>query len=633
MAITAALLFLLSCALAVAAAPAKLAALDQAALLVGGLFVAWVLTLASHAFSRRSVLGLAGALCAALAAGLCAYTAILRLDPAALPWAAGDTINPNVLATGLVVLLPLGAGGLGWLLGWPDVGEAQRHDHRRFHRRHRQHRHSRHYALERHAETEAIQQHGREAAAGHGVVSAGPGSRGVYAAGPGTGESVDGHGSGAGSQASEVMGRSGRRGHTAPLIQLLQRSLALLTALALLAGLAGLALTRSRGGVLGLSVGLLAAGWIAVRRRVDQPARLALDMLVAAAPLSLAGLVAITLLRPDFNASLLGAGAVAGSSGSRAELWRAGWSLAGDYRFTGLGFGATMMALSTYVYLLHVGFVPHVHNFLLELAVEQGLIGLMGYGFLLVSAGWALVQSERRRTLPRWWIGLLAASLVGMLVHGLFDGGPYVSRLAPLCFLPLGFAWGAAPTPAPLRTLTLGQLVWRSAAVLAPPAALLLLLLWPGSRGALQANLGAVEQSSRELALYSWPAWDVQDRLRRSAAVDLDGAIARYAAALQEDPQNVTAHRRLGQIAVARGDLAAAQEHLTAAWQRAPQERATRLLLGEVLALQGQPEQAAALWRTVDTSNGSLDVLAYWLSQVGTAQQQQAFARARAAQQ
>ena len=217
-----------------------------------------------------------------------------------------------------------------------------------------------------------------------------------------------------------------------------------------------------------------------------------------------------------------------------------------------------------------------------------------------------------------------------MLVHGLFDGGPYVSRLAPLIFLPLGFAWGSAPPAPPLRRLAPGQLVGRSLAVLSPVMVVVAILALPGARGALQANLGAVEQSAQELALYEWPTWGIQDQLRRSPAVDLRGAIARYTLALSYDSENLTAYRRLGQIALSRGDLPAAERYLQEAYRLAPAERATRLMLGEVLALQGQAQQAAELWRSVDTSDGVLTARDWWVDQAATPEQRAAYAAARA---
>ncbi len=116
MALTAALLFLLSCAIGVAVAPDKLLALDHATLLIGGLFAAWVLTLAARLLGRRPVLGAAGIGCAWLAALLCIYVTTTRYAGPLIPWAAGDTVNDNVLSSGLVLLIPLGVGGLGYLL-------------------------------------------------------------------------------------------------------------------------------------------------------------------------------------------------------------------------------------------------------------------------------------------------------------------------------------------------------------------------------------------------------------------------------------------------------------------------------------------------------------------------------------
>jgi hypothetical protein len=535
MALIAALLFLLSCAISVAVAPDRLLALNHAALLVGGLFAAWVITVVARLGARWPVLGSAGVICAWLAALLCLYVALLRNAAVAIPWVGRDTVNDNVLASGLVVLIPLGLGGLAYLLSLKPV-------------------------------------------------------------------------------------------YRIPLVMLTAGSLA--------AALVGLFLTNSRGGLLGLGVGLMVGGWVVVRRRVpvQRTTRRVVDGLVLFVPICLVGIILLALAAPGFNPGPLGSDVVAGSTGTRVALWRDGLILARDYRFTGVGFGAAMMALSTYVYLLHVGLIGHVHNFLLELTIEQGLLGLIGYSFLVLSAVWALVRAYLQRSAPRRLVGMVAASLVAMLIHGLFDGGPYVSRLAPLIFLPLGFAWGAAPPLPSVRTLPPAALALRSIVVLSPLLVALLVFAWPGARGAMQANLGAVAQSARELALYEWPTWGIQDQLRRSPAVNLDGAIARYRAALVLDAENVTAHRRLGQIALSRGDLAAAERHLVEAYRLAPQERATRLMLGEVLALKGEAQQAADLWRTVDTAAGELDARAWWLEQVGTPEQQAAFAAARAIQ-
>lgn len=141
-----------------------------------------------------------------------------------------------------------------------------------------------------------------------------------------------------------------------------------------------------------------------------------------------------------------GSGAVGGTATSRVTLWREGLGLIGDYRFTGAGLGNTMMLLSSYVFILHVGFLGHVHNLFLEMALEQGLPGLIAYLCLAMTGVASLVRAYRRRTIRSGLLGVAAASMTALYVHGLVDAGLYVSKLAPLVFLPIGVAWAASAT-------------------------------------------------------------------------------------------------------------------------------------------------------------------------------------------
>jgi predicted Zn-dependent protease len=150
----------------------------------------------------------------------------------------------------------------------------------------------------------------------------------------------------------------------------------------------------------------------------------------------------------------------------------------------------------------------------------------------------------------------------------------------------------------------------------------LLLALLPQTRAAFQANLGAVTQTRAELGVYEWPKWPLQDALRRQTPslpppIDLAPAVARYRAALALDPNNVTANRRLGQIELSQGDTAAARDHLEAAYRAAPDQRATRQLLGESYAIAGDTARAAALWRTVDLGQGQLPLREWWYGAIG----------------
>ena len=135
------------------------------------------------------------------------------------------------------------------------------------------------------------------------------------------------------------------------------------------------------------------------------------------------------------------------------------------------------------------------------------------------------------------------------------------------------------------------------------------------------ANRAAVEQTRIELGTYRWPEWYVQDDVRRSNAVDLSGAVAGYEAALARDAENLTAYRRLGQIAISLGDKEAARQHLEAAYALSPQQRTTRQLLGEAYAVSGEVDQAVRIWASGVTDPHKLELRQAWYRESGNEQE------------
>ena len=94
------------------------------------------------------------------------------------------------------------------------------------------------------------------------------------------------------------------------------------------------------------------------------------------------------------------------------------------------------------------------------------------------------------------------------------------------------------------------------------------------------------------------------------------------------DPRNVAANRRLGQIELSRGQYGIAKDHLENALAVAPWQRATRQLLGESYAINGQPELAAELWRSVDLGQGQLAGRLWWYEHIGDAERARRLAEA-----
>jgi tetratricopeptide (TPR) repeat protein len=312
------------------------------------------------------------------------------------------------------------------------------------------------------------------------------------------------------------------------------------------------------------------------------------------------------------------------------QVWRNALVLLQDYPFTGSGLGATGMIYSTYLLLLHVPFRHQVHNLFLQVAVEQGLPGLLAFLGMISTAGVALAAAWRNGSRADDGLrSMAAAALATMLCHGLLDSELYASWLAPLLFLPIGFVLVAARLDQYViddirfdrRKRTGARHLASGVVGLVTLAAVLLLAFIPAVRAMWQANLGAVAQSQIELSLFSWQEWALQDEVRRSRASLLEPAIAHYEAALALDADNVTALRRLGQIALSQGDYESARRYLEEAYTQAPQQRIVHLLLGEALAVTGNVEQGAAIWSAAAIDSYWLDQRQWWYTHIGATHQ------------
>lgn len=412
------------------------------------------------------------------------------------------------------------------------------------------------------------------------------------------------------------------------------RPLAALGLLAVLLSFGALLLTMSRGALLGIGGGLVVASYLAWRRESSLGQRWGklADLLF----LCLLALVVVVIVMLSRSSQ------VDGSAASRPQLW--GWAsdLIADYPFTGSGLGSTMMVHATYLLIIHVGFITHMHNLFLQIGIEQGIPGLAAFLALLLLALANLANAYRRRG-NLWLIAGAVVALSALVVHGVFDAVPYFSRLAPITFFPLGFALGlAAPSRTEGSQLAASPRMSSATGVVLGvflvAVVLTAVLFSRAGQAALLTNLGAVAQTRAELGRYAWPEWGVQDALRRSPEIDLSPAINRYQAALQIDPRQPSANRRLGQIEMSQGSYAAARQHLEIAYQEAPQRQANRYLLGESYAIDGQLAEAVNLWRTTNSqlwwkedwlARAVLQGREYWYGSIGEPERADALRSAR----
>ena len=183
-------------------------------------------------------------------------------------------------------------------------------------------------------------------------------------------------------------------------------------AVALALSLITLALTQSRGGILGVTVGLLALV-------VWKKPRIGLGILAAGL---LILIVLVSLGRVGFIANLISDGTLA----SRMEVWQRGLMMAQDFPFTGIGIGTyNQVAHALYPFFIAAPdeVVPHAHNQFLEVAVDLGIPGLTAYLGLLAAFGYCAVRAYRAASDEnvRALIVGLVCGMIAQHVFGLTD--------------------------------------------------------------------------------------------------------------------------------------------------------------------------------------------------------------------
>lgn len=386
-------------------------------------------------------------------------------------------------------------------------------------------------------------------------------------------------------------------------VQQRQRGLAVLLAGLWAVTCFGLFMTTSRGAWLAVVVaGGVGSLWWFFGRFGSAPSRRWLfnGLLVVAG----LGTVALFVTRPELL-RLFG-------DSNRPELMRNSLILIQEYPLIGAGLDGYQMLYSTYSLLIHVGFSVHAHNLFINVAIEQGLPGLLALLWLvwLIAYGWW--QETGRAEGIRPGIAVAGLTLIIICLHGLVDDPLYGSRAVLLLFIPMAFA---VPPPSPKAATRPGRQGAIGLALGATALLMLLLFGWSSLPAAWFANLAAIEQSRIELGVYSWPEWPVQDDVRRQ--MDLSRPVALYEQALALDPTNAAANRRLGQIELSLAEYEDALTHLEQAYAATAWDNATRQLYGEALIVTGRVNEGAAQWSTVNNDEQQLILRAFWYEHIG----------------
>ncbi len=301
----------------------------------------------------------------------------------------------------------------------------------------------------------------------------------------------------------------------------------------------------------------------------------------------------------------------------RPLIWKGTVSMIAARPLLGHGLGAYVAVYPQYrlpQYFLRpksTNVTDHAHNELLEVAAEQGLVGLAATLWLWGMAVWCGLRasrqsdgSERRATL-----GLLAAMLVFML-HGLVDVDLRHLPNQSLLWLLMGWLVGRGTTPFDTAPLTLRSKAARwcasavclilgigiiSSAVIRPMAA-----DWLDRRAHLAEERGdmgaAVDYASQALG---WEPFRLSTRyLLTGALARSPGAPARQMAidqCLQIEefaPDYADTTYNLGELYMAAGRVTRALPCLRRAVEINPYNAGRRVALAEALRDVGQKEEA-----------------------------------------
>jgi hypothetical protein len=379
-----------------------------------------------------------------------------------------------------------------------------------------------------------------------------------------------------------------------------------------------LLLSTSRGAWLGVAVGLVLAAlwWLAGRLARERQ----WVLFVSLGALGALAIIVLGVLSPSLRAVLLQGWADAG----RQSLFVEGMLLLRDYPFTGLGLNGFPLVHSTYALLINVPIIEHVHFTLLDVALSQGVLGVLAVMSILGGAAWLGLRVLARTKAPPPILVAGLLSLAMTAVHDLVDDPLYSSLGLPLIWIPVGMIVGGwrRSKPASPQT-TISRYIWQrwKGRGLAASVVLLLALLvplWQPLRATWFANLGAVHQTRTELSQYDYRNFDDPslDEIRQQA--DLSTAEWFFSRALELNPCQVTARTRLAQLDLAREQYERALDHVQTAWAGGHRDRVTQLLLGEALIANGQVKAAVEAVRGIEWAQLRFEGQAwyrYWVNE------------------
>jgi O-antigen ligase len=384
--------------------------------------------------------------------------------------------------------------------------------------------------------------------------------------------------------------------------------LGLLASAALLAIVAGaLFMTESRATWLGLlgAAGLAGWWWLAGKAAGEKPGR-HMPFFAIGGALGLAVIAVGVAWQAEWVTRAFGSLPGPNSAVGRVEVFKQVWRLAQDTPFTGAGLDAFPALYSTYVLDIPFLLLTHAHNAYLNLLVEQGWPGLLGYILVLGTAGLVGLLALAQERPISWQRAAGLLGLATIAIQGLGEASLVASRVTPILFVPAALA---LVEPAGLAVLGAR---WASRARWLAMGAVALLLIGAAVfnrqlLAAWKADLGSVAFARAQLA--DWPTneWPSQ-----AAAASLSPAEQALGDVLALDAENRPARLRLGAGALMRWDFPAAAKYLAPAHQADPGHRGLTKYLAYTYVWLGEYDQAEPLLRMLPEAAGEMEVYTWW---------------------
>lgn len=370
--------------------------------------------------------------------------------------------------------------------------------------------------------------------------------------------------------------------------------------------LIGAILTASRGAFVALAAALMLWGALYLRARVIAGSPLLAVSrrfwVIAGGAVILAATGAIVLALNQGMAEALA------STISRAEdrsiIYRNSLFLALEFPFSGIGPGGVFGQMySRFQLLILPTFIGYAHNLVLGIWLAQGILGVIGFVWLLIGSLRRVVPGLAQRGPLAQSAAIGAATL---LLHGVTDA-PQYDNAWPTMALAFGLLGLLVITSVPATTAAAEpppetrRGAWRWASVGLVVVALLVFGQQLTALG--MANLSAVLQARATLS----PGLTQRERadLLREA-----GGWADYS--LRLNPNSAAAQKRIGVLALNLGDYPRAINALEFAQQSLSADQATRKALGMAYIWNGEPERGARILATLDDATEVREELDIW---------------------